>query len=116
MVVIAHNLKIKFVSYMYINRASCFHVCARCSCISYVDDQVGAVLSELDELGLANDTIVVFVGDHGYQLGEQQCAVRRHLSIIIINECHTFAQLAMFVIIHRSCECSHQKCAHTTWH
>ena len=52
------------------------------------------MLSELDELGLANDTIVVFVGDHGYQLGKQLCAVRRHLSI---DECDTFA-LAMFVL------------------
>jgi arylsulfatase A-like enzyme len=38
---------------------------------SYVDDNVGRVLAELDRLGLAERTIVVFWGDHGYQLGER---------------------------------------------
>ena len=28
------------------------------------------MLSEVEELGLADDTIVVFLGDHGWQLGE----------------------------------------------
>lgn len=38
--------------------------------ISYVDSLVGRVVATLDELGLANDTIVSFWGDHGWQLGE----------------------------------------------
>ena len=38
--------------------------------ISYVDSLVGRVVSTLDQLGLANDTIVSFWGDHGWQLGE----------------------------------------------
>ena len=38
--------------------------------MSYVDDCVGKVLSELEALGLANDTIVSFTGDHGQQAGE----------------------------------------------
>ena len=38
--------------------------------ISYVDSLVGRVLAALDQLGLANDTIVSFWGDHGWQLGE----------------------------------------------
>ena len=86
----AHNLRITVECQIW--HAICFRACARhaggltrCSCISYVDDQVGAVLSELDELGLANDTIVVFLGDHGYQLGEQQCAVRRHQLVGVIH-------------------------------
>ncbi|KAJ8393667.1 hypothetical protein AAFF_G00058860 [Aldrovandia affinis] len=33
--------------------------------VSYVDAQVGRLLSALDDLGLANDTIVVFTSDHG---------------------------------------------------
>jgi len=38
--------------------------------ISYVDTQVGRVLDKLDELGLADNTVVAFMGDHGWQLGE----------------------------------------------
>ena len=32
---------------------------------SYMDTQVGRVLNALDEAGFANNTIVVFTGDHG---------------------------------------------------
>ncbi|XP_061690226.1 iduronate 2-sulfatase isoform X2 [Syngnathoides biaculeatus] len=38
--------------------------------VSYVDAQVGRVLSALDALGLARNTIVVFTSDHGWSLGE----------------------------------------------
>jgi arylsulfatase A-like enzyme len=38
---------------------------------SYVDSNVGRVLAELDRLNLRTNTIVVFWGDHGYQLGER---------------------------------------------
>ncbi|XP_043913525.1 iduronate 2-sulfatase [Protopterus annectens] len=38
--------------------------------VSYMDSQVGKVLSSLDALGLANNTIVVFTSDHGWSLGE----------------------------------------------
>jgi iduronate 2-sulfatase len=37
---------------------------------SFVDSQVARVLARLDELKLAENTIVVLTGDHGYQLGE----------------------------------------------
>ncbi|WP_425474783.1 sulfatase [Niabella insulamsoli] len=42
------------------------------ACISFVDAQIGKVLSELKQLGLDKNTIVVLVGDHGYHLGEQE--------------------------------------------
>ena len=38
--------------------------------VSYMDAQLGRVLAELDKLGLAQNTIVVLWGDHGYSLGE----------------------------------------------
>jgi choline-sulfatase len=39
-------------------------------CVSYLDDQIGAVLDTLAKLGLAEDTLVVFTSDHGDMLGE----------------------------------------------
>ncbi len=39
--------------------------------ISWTDWNIGRVLGELDRLGLRENTIVVFVADHGYQLGEK---------------------------------------------
>lgn len=38
--------------------------------VSYVDKLVGDVLAELDRLGMADNTIVVLWGDHGWHLGE----------------------------------------------
>jgi arylsulfatase A-like enzyme len=41
------------------------------ACTSFVDAQVGRILQTLDEAGLADNTIVVLWGDHGYHLGEK---------------------------------------------
>ncbi|XP_006781939.1 iduronate 2-sulfatase isoform X2 [Neolamprologus brichardi] len=38
--------------------------------VSYMDAQVGRLLSALEELGLADNTMVVFTSDHGWSLGE----------------------------------------------
>jgi choline-sulfatase len=38
---------------------------------SYIDDKVGELVRELEALGIAEDTVVVFTSDHGDQLGER---------------------------------------------
>ncbi len=38
--------------------------------VSYMDAQVGRVLAALEKDGLANNTIIVFWGDHGWHLGD----------------------------------------------
>ncbi len=40
--------------------------------VSLIDAQVGRLLKELEELGLADNTIVVLWGDHGWKLGEHR--------------------------------------------
>jgi len=38
--------------------------------ISFIDAQLGRVTDALDTLELSNNTLIVFVSDHGYQLGQ----------------------------------------------
>ncbi|MEW4455262.1 sulfatase [Bremerella sp. JC817] len=40
------------------------------ACVRYTDRQIGKVLKALDETGLADSTIVIVWGDHGWHLGE----------------------------------------------
>ncbi len=41
------------------------------ACVSFVDAQVGRVVAALAESGLADNTVVVVWGDHGWHLGEK---------------------------------------------
>ena len=41
------------------------------ACISYIDDLVGSIVGKLIELDLDEKTIIVFMSDHGYHLGDQ---------------------------------------------
>ena len=44
---------------------------------SYIDAQVGRVLNQLYTLGLTENTIIIFAGDHGFHLGENSIFGKR---------------------------------------
>ncbi|WP_407359210.1 sulfatase [Microbacterium sp. LTA6] len=43
--------------------------------VRHMDEGVGAILAELDQLGLAEDTLVVFTTDHGLALPRAKCTL-----------------------------------------
>lgn len=45
---------------------------------SYIDDSIGKLLGTLEECGLAEDTLIVFSGDHGDMLGERGLWYKMH--------------------------------------
>jgi len=45
-------------------------IAAYYACVSFVDDNVGRILTALDQHGLADNTIVFILGDHGFHLGD----------------------------------------------
>lgn len=46
-------------------------------CITAIDDNLGKLLQALDDLGLSEDTIVIFTSDNGYYLGEHGLGDKR---------------------------------------
>jgi iduronate 2-sulfatase len=40
------------------------------ACVTYADAQVGKIIARLNKLGLAENTLIVLWGDHGWHLGE----------------------------------------------
>ena len=48
------------------------------ACISYVDACFGRLMTALEKSGHADNTIIVFMGDHGYQMGEYNSWGHKH--------------------------------------
>jgi arylsulfatase A-like enzyme len=48
--------------------------------VKYIDDQIGRVLGKLDQLGLAENTLVLFTTDHGDMVGAHGCIGKSILS------------------------------------
>lgn len=40
------------------------------ACVSFIDQQIGLVIDELDKLGIRENTVIVLWGDHGWHLGD----------------------------------------------
>jgi len=65
-------------------------IAAYYACVSFVDDNIGMILDALEKEGLAKNTIVVFLGDHGFHLGDHGCwskysmlEATRHVPLIV---------------------------------
>lgn len=61
--------------------------------ITMIDDAIGRVLKQLEDLGLAEDTIVVFTTDHGDYMGDHGLMLKasnfylKHRSLPMSREC-----------------------------
>jgi arylsulfatase A-like enzyme len=57
--------------------------------ISQLDHEVGRILDAVDQLGLADNTLIIFAGDHGYSLGShgfvgKQCMYEEGIRLPLI--------------------------------
>ncbi|WP_170061691.1 sulfatase [Nonlabens arenilitoris] len=72
------------------------------ACVSYVDELVGEVISELESLDLAENTIVVIWGDHGWHLGEHEFWGKH-------NTLHNALQVPLIIKVPRKVKGQHSK-------
>ncbi len=47
--------------------------------VKFMDEQIGRVLNTLDRLDLRKNTVVIFLSDHGFNLGEHDCWAKTSL-------------------------------------
>jgi len=67
------------VDYMYHGRINFPEFYKRyCETLLGVDESVGAVLDYLDKNGLAEETLVIYMGDNGFSFGEHGLIDKRH--------------------------------------
>lgn len=62
------------------------------ACVSYVDSQIGKVLDALEANGLAENTVVVIWGDHGWHLGEQRVWGKHTIFEVALNSAFMIRQ------------------------
>ena len=55
--------------------------------ITFMDSQLGVVLDALESNGLAHNTIITFIGDHGYAVPCFICFLVQHASLYTICAC-----------------------------
>ena len=48
-----------------------------CRAITALDEQIGRILAELDKLGIADQTLIIYAGDKGIFWGEKQFIDKR---------------------------------------
>lgn len=41
-----------------------------CECLDALDQQIGRLINRLDEIGMIDDTVIIYVGDNGFFFGE----------------------------------------------
>jgi N-acetylglucosamine-6-sulfatase len=54
-----------------------YHFLNYARCVVSVDRQIGRVLDKLNEMGVADDTLIVYAGDNGYYWGEHRLVDKR---------------------------------------
>lgn len=65
-----------------------FHKLARhgyYACVSFIDAQIGKITAALEQTGLAENTVIVLIGDHGWHLGEHEFWGKHNLLFNAIN-------------------------------